>query len=135
MSDFADTVRSFSLAVPNYAKRVYVKVAIAVHDSIQVGSPITGSPGQPVGQYGPGYHPGKIGGSLRGSWLLTWPNGEALIATNLVYAPFIEDGVSWQGTEMKLHTSIGGFHSVKMTVLNFDRLVASEMAKAAAAAA
>jgi hypothetical protein len=119
MSGFGDQVRSFGLTVTTRNQRVFVNTAAAVQNSITNGSPITGSPGQPVQT-----------GHLKASWQLTFPSQqEALISTNTVYAPQIEDGISWRGTPLTLRSAVGGFHSVKLTVLNFDRLVAAEAQK------
>ncbi len=119
MSGFGDTVRSFGLEVSARNQRVFVNVAAAVKDSITDGSNLTGSPGQPVDT-----------GNLKSSWQLTFPTPtEAQISTNVVYAPQIEDGVTWRGTPITFRSSVGGAHSVKLTVLNFDRLVAAEASK------
>jgi hypothetical protein len=113
MSDFDAQVRSFALAVPAYSRRVFVNSAAAVKDSITNGSAITGSPGQPVDT-----------GVLRASWQLNFEDANtASISTNVVYAPQIEDGISWRGKPLTLRSAVGGFHSVKTTVLNFMRLV------------
>jgi hypothetical protein len=115
MSDFDAQVRSFALAVPAYSRRVFVNTAVAVKDSITDGSAITGAPGQPVDT-----------GVLRASWQLTFDDAQtASISTYVVYAPQIEDGVSWRGLPLTLRSAVGGWHSVKMTVLNFPRLAAA----------
>jgi len=116
---FTGDVRSFGLAVTARNQRVFVNTAAAVKDSITDGSSLTGSPGQPVQT-----------GHLKASWQLTFQSQqEALISTNTVYALQIEDGISWRGTPLTLRSAVGGFHSVKLTVLNFDRLVAAEAQK------
>jgi hypothetical protein len=81
--------------------------------SIQFGSPLTAAPGQPVDT-----------GNLRNSWQdeKVSPT-EHVISTPVVYASNIEDGISSHGTPMTLRSAVGGFHSVALTVANFDRIV------------
>jgi hypothetical protein len=123
MTGFADAIRSFGLKVEERTENVVAGCTIEVLRSIKVGSELTGAPGQPVGQYGPGYHPGLVGGTLRDSWLperlgrFVWS-----VATNLVYAPPIENGAGRFGP-LTLRSTIGGFHSVALTRANFDRIV------------
>ncbi|HXG70336.1 MAG TPA: hypothetical protein VNJ04_06940 [Gemmatimonadaceae bacterium] len=82
------------------------------HESIQTGSPITGAPGQPVDT-----------GALRASWQVEYPAAnEALISTNLEYAQPIEDGIGKHGP-LQLRSAVGGWHSLKMTVAGFQRIV------------
>jgi hypothetical protein len=104
---------------------LFVGVATETMRSVQVGSEITASPGQPVGQYGPGYHPGKVGGTLRASWQLNFESAvAATISTNIVYAPPIEEGIGKYGP-LTLRSTVGGFHSVKLTRGGFPRIVAT----------
>lgn len=94
--------------------------------SIVEGSDLTGSPGQPVGQYGPGYNEGKVGGALKASWQRWFPSPhEQVIASDSPYAPSEEDGISYShgGTEITQRSSVGGFHSVKQTIAAWERLV------------
>jgi hypothetical protein len=81
--------------------------------SIQFGSPLTAAPGQPVDK-----------GNLRNSWQdeRVSPT-EHIVSTPIVYADNIEDGISSHGTPMTLRSAVGGFHSVALTVSNFDRIV------------
>ena len=95
------------------------------HRSVQEGSEITGAPGQPVGQYGPGYHPGKVGGYLKASWQKVFVSRDsAIIGTNAPYAESIEDGLSYShgGTPMTLRSTVGGFHSVALTVAGMGKI-------------
>lgn len=87
-------------------------IASAVHESVQTGSPITGAPGQPVDT-----------GFLRASWQLSFPSKDvAEISTNTEYAEAIENGVGPHGP-MTVKSPVGGFNSVALTRMNFDRLV------------
>lgn len=102
-------------------------VAAEAHNSIVNGSPLTGSPGQPVGQYGAGYHQGEVGGALKASWQLLFPSpGIAEITTNEVYAPHNEYGVTEDGRAYTQRSSVGGRHSVALTVAGMDRIVEHE---------
>lgn len=122
MSLESDVAR-IALKLDKISEHMLPAIGLAVHQSIQEGSPITGAPGQPVGQYGPGYNEGSVGGTLKGSWQVTFPSPEiAEITTNLVYAKPIEDGVGKYGP-LRLRSSVGGFHSVALTRINFPRLV------------
>ncbi len=99
-------------------------VGAAVLDSIQNGSTVTAAPGQPVGQYGEGYHEGDVGGELKASWQLTFPtNDSAMVATNSPYARANEDGVRHDGRPYVQRSTVGGRHSVALTRTNFQRLV------------
>lgn len=103
-------------------RQTFVAATEEVQRSIVEGSAITGAPGQPVGQYA---H--KVGGALKGSWIprflgpWVWRT-----TTRLDYAPSIEDGVSYAhgGSRMTLRSSVGGFHSVKMTRTGWPSIVA-----------
>jgi hypothetical protein len=97
---------------------VLANVASAALDSIQNGSALTGSPGQPVRS-----------GFLKGSWQLTFPSrSRAIIGTNCEYAEAIEDGVGKFGP-LTLRAHVGGWHSAKLTAANADRIVDAEVAK------
>lgn len=117
---FADEVRDWSLKVGARAREVFVGTATAVLGSIKEGSAITAAPGQPVDTR-----------NLINSWQLWFPSAtEAVIATDVVYAPPIEDGIGRYGP-LTLRSKVGGFHSVKLTVAGFERLVEAEVAKVA----
>lgn len=92
----------------------FVNTAVAVHDSIVHGSPITGAPALPVDT-----------GALRASWQLTFPSPDvALIATGgIPYAIYVEENVN--GVTFKN----GGPHGVELTRLGFWRLVDDEAKK------
>lgn len=94
------------------SKRVFVRTAQKALTSVQFGLAETGSPGQPVDL-----------GILRASWILAFEaSGLAIISTNVVYAPGIEEGIGPYGP-IQLRSQVGGFHSVQLTVAGFQRLV------------
>jgi hypothetical protein len=105
--------------------RVLPAFAAALHESIAVGSPITGSPGQPVGQYGPGYHAGEVGGTLRASWQVEFPTDDtARVTTKSDWAEQNEDGIARPGGGPYLQRSgVGGRHSVALTLAGAQRLL------------
>src|SRR5512143_3654198 len=116
MTAFGDAVRKWTLNVEAGLHDVFVNTAVAVLDSIRDGSIVTGAPGQPVQT-----------GTLRGSWQLTFPSPTTAMVFSggaaSAYNWQIEDGVSWRGTPLTLRSQVGGFHSVQLTIMNFDRLV------------
>ena len=117
----------FTVKLEKLASGLLPAVAATALDSIQNGSPLTGSPGQPVGQYGPGYHQGEVGGTLKASWQLAFPSAEvAEITTNLEYAPHNEYGVTEDGRPYTQRSTVGGRHSVALTVAGMDRIVEFE---------
>lgn len=125
MSFDADLAR-FAAKLRARERAVFVNTVSAVKSSIVDGSAVTGSPGQPVGQYGPGYHPGRVGGTLKASWQVTFESPtSALISTKIAYAPVIEYNL--RGAQLR--STVGGFHSVAYTVGGFTRLVDAETRK------
>lgn len=119
---FANDVRAFADKVDRRLKDAHAGVTEECFRSMTSGSEITGAPGQPVGQYGPGYNEGKVGGDLLASYQLVH-NGpfDSSIVSNSPYAVPIEEGMSWYG-KMSLRSSVGGFHSRKLTMAGFDRI-------------
>lgn len=85
-------------------------------ESIQVGSRITGAPGQPVDKFQllPSYHIERLG--VRTSRIVSY----------LPYAWGIEHGVGPHGP-IKLRSSVGGFHSIKRTIAAMDRVAAAAL--------
>lgn len=118
---FADDLKEFQRVTINATHEVFVNSASGCHSSVVNGDARTGAPGSPVRS-----------GLLKSSWQLQFssPN-EAEISTNVEYARSIEDGISYAhgGTPLTLRSEVGGFHSVALTVANFDRIVESEAAK------
>jgi len=126
---FESDVQAFAQNIQDRVQLTFVNTAVAVQSSIKFGSTITASPGQPVGQYGPGYNEGRVGGTLQASWQLTFPSiGNARISSYLPYAPVIEEGIGKYGP-LRLRSTVGGFHSVALTVAGFHRLLAAEAMK------
>jgi hypothetical protein len=94
---------------------VFVGVGTEALRSIQEGSELTGAPGQPVQS-----------GNLRASWHLDFPTTDrAEISTNVIYAEGVEEGTGVYGP-LTLRSPVGGFHSVKITAANLDRIVDHE---------
>lgn len=115
MSDFAGDLNRFVLNLRAKERAVFVNTASAVKGSIVDGSPLTGAPGQPVDT-----------GTLKASWQLTFSGpSTAEVSTNTEYAPIIEYNV--RGAHLR--STVGGFHSVAMTVAGFERLVEAETRK------
>ena len=111
MADFRGDLKRFSDRTALRVQETFIRSAQAVHQSIQEGSPVTGSPGQPVDT-----------GALRASWILRYESPvSAMISTNLDYAPIIEDNV--RGA--RLRSAVGGFHSVRLTIVGWPRLLES----------
>lgn len=132
MSAFEDQVRAFAVKVEERNAALFPNIVSATMDSIVNGSPLTGAPGQPVGQYGPGYHQGEVGGDLKASWQVSDVTPvSALISTNSQHAVQNEYGISATGGPYIQRTSIGGRHSVGLTIAGFQRIVDAEVAKVA----
>jgi hypothetical protein len=113
---FRDGINGFIRRVEARHRSVFVGVCTAVHDSIVNGSAVTGAPGQPVDS-----------GNLKASWVPEFVDANTFqTTTNVEYAPIIEHNL--RGATLR--SSVGGFHSVALTVAGFDRIVASEVAKA-----
>lgn len=136
-----DDLRLFRDKVHRRSRDVFVGSVNAVHGSVVDGSTVTAAPGQPVDT-----------GNLKASWIESFPGewvGET--ATNVVYAPAIEEGqqapyttspservieetgqiISVAGGAqvtpgpMTLQSKVGGFHSVKLTRAGWNKLMES----------
>lgn len=116
MSDFAD---DFDAALEDIDIRIHAVFDAAVElmkQSIQFGSSITGSPGQPVDT-----------GNLRNAWIRENPSENvSIVSTNVEYAQSIEDGIGPHGP-LTLRSAVGGFHSVALTVAGFDLIMSAAM--------
>lgn len=111
-TSFGDQLREWTATVRAREQAVFVGVVEEVRRSIVEGSEITGAPGQPVDT-----------GTLKASWIVDRPDATtATIATNVEYAPYIEDGGNSRGP-FTLRSAVGGFHSVAQTAANIDRIV------------
>lgn len=128
---FAADIQRFQVKVEAKLPAVFANIASALHESIVEGSPLTGSPGQPVGQYGPGYHPHEVGGDLKNSWQLEFTSPtEALISSNSDHAPPNEYGVTVDGRPYMQRSTVGGRHSRALTIAGAQRIVDDEVRKA-----
>lgn len=113
---FSGDLEKFKAKVAANSRTIFANVASHAHESIVRGSPVTGSPGQPVDH-----------GDLRNSWQLTFPTqNEALIATNSPYALPNEEGVTADGRPYTLRSPVGGRHSIKITIAGMPRIVEHE---------
>jgi len=119
---YADDLKRFTTKVETNTRDVFVSMATMVHGSIKDGSSITGAPGQPVDTE-----------HLKGSWILRLFKAHAVVQTNVLYAPFIEEGMilarsgqvtGQTGQRLTLRSKVGGFHSVKLTMAGANRLLA-----------
>jgi hypothetical protein len=111
-------IKTWTRKVDTRSTAFFAGVVDKTHESIQLGSVLTGSPGQPV-RYG----------TLRNSWIKSFPSVTlAEIVTNVIYAPDIEDGMR-NGKPLTLRSQVGGFHSVALTRAGFDRIVAAQAAE------
>lgn len=124
---FRDDVHAFAIEVEAADKAIFVETAVLAHESIVNGSPLTGSPGQPVDT-----------GALKASWHLELGEDEASITTPIAYAPIIEDGLrsaydpsgdapprprTKGGVRTHIKSTVGGHQSVALTVAGIDRLI------------
>lgn len=118
---FSKDLRRFNEELDRRNRDVLAGTVAAVHESITEGSPITGAPGQPVQS-----------GELKSSWQPIFESeAVAVVATDKPYARSIEDGISYAhgGTPMQQRSPVGGFHSVKLTIAGFERLVANVVSR------
>ena len=116
---FHGDIRRFIRLTENRQVQIHREVGVAIHRSIVLGDPATGSPGQPVDE-----------GALKGSWqkkrlakLLTQST------SNAAHARPIEEGIGRGGRPMTLRSKVGGFHSVKLTRAGFPKLVRNAFKK------
>lgn len=111
---FSDDIRRWNVKVEDVTQAVFVGSVAGVKESIQFGSPLTGSPGQPVDQ-----------DILRPSWQseFTDPHN-AVVSTNVPWAPQNEDGIARPGGGPYVQRSaVGGRFSVALTRMNYSRIV------------
>ena len=106
MTDFDKEITQFIVTVDQNLKDVFAEMVGTTHESIVDGSALTGAPGQPVDT-----------GNLRTSWNAQFVSDtEAVVQTNVEYAPYVEDNVN--NVRFKNH----GPHSVKMTIAAFQKI-------------
>lgn len=129
---FDQDLNRFALKLDARVKAVFLGTAAKIHKSITMGSTTTGAPGQPVDT-----------GFLRNSWTLVNGPVSADISTNVAYAPVIEhnlrtaynpagvmprDRTNPNGSSRRpVKSTVGGHHSVKLTVAGADRLQAETL--------
>ena len=112
MSTWEQQISAWEAKTQKRLVTVHARAAFAVRDSVVFGSSETGAPGQPIDT-----------GNLLGSWQLTHPEPMlARLTTNVSYAPAIEEGVG-RGGNMTLRSEVGGFHSVKLTRIHWQKIV------------
>jgi len=118
---FLDEIRAHNRRVElELVPAVFVGTVAEVKNSIQFGSPLTGSPGQPVDQ-----------DILRPSWQpeFTDPNN-AIVSTNVPWAQQNEDGIARPGGGPYVQRSaVGGRWSVALTRASIQRIVDDVAAK------
>lgn len=128
---FSDDLKMFTVKVQARNQAVFTGVIAETLNSIVFGSPLTGSPGQPIADID--------GGNLRASWQAglggpdstpgygspRWEsNTVAVIGTMCVYAKSNEDGIARPGGgAYRLLASTGGRWSVRNTINGFQRIV------------
>ncbi len=109
---FKNQLKAFGLTTEQKVRRSFVFATQEVRQSVVKGSPVTGAPGQPVDT-----------STLLNSWVAEFiSKTEWQLTTNVKYAVFIEDGGNDLGPFL-LRSQVGGFHSVKLTRTNWDRIV------------
>lgn len=112
---FRDGVRRFQAKVANLSGDALEQCTVEVKHAIQFGSELVGAPGQPVDT-----------GQLRNSWNheINAERTQGIVSTPVEYAPYVEDGIGRGGpVQYGAKNGVGGSHSVKQTVANFDRIV------------
>ncbi len=111
---FASDMRKFQTKLEFNENALYNGSVQQALRSVQYGSELTGSPGQP-----------KQSGALISSWFLL-PEGarRVLIYTESPYALSNEDGIARPGGgPYRLRSSVGGRWSVRKTRRGFQRIV------------
>lgn len=127
----ASTASDFSRALLKFERDARARVNDCatfafqeVRRSVVFGSELTGAPGQPVQT-----------SDLRTSWIGTRISvGVQELTTAMSYAEYIEDGGNDLGA-FTLRSEVGGFHSVKLTVAAWDKIVEFARKKAMGAGA
>lgn len=115
---FAGDVAAWTHTVPQLAQQTFERSVDGLFISVVDGSPITGSPGQPVGETG----------ELRDSWRKEIRADEAQIFTDHPGAPTIEAGLR-EGRRLTFHR--GGPHSLKLTIASWPAIVAEAVQQVA----
>lgn len=132
MTTFGEALQRFTVKVETRSQTVFLNTVSAAYESIVNGSALTGSPGQPVGQYGPGYHEGEVGGELKASWQTIFDGPwVATIGSNAQSHNLQnEDGIARPGGgAYRQRSTVGGRHSVALTRAGIPRIVDDETRK------
>jgi len=109
---FKNQLKAFRIATGDKVRNSFVFATQEVRQSVVKGSPVTGAPGQRVDT-----------ATLRNSWVAEFTaKWEWQLTTNVKYAEYIENGGNDLGPFL-LGSGVGGFHSVKLTRANWDRIV------------
>jgi hypothetical protein len=109
---FSEQLEMFASHVDRRNADLFHAVVFAAHESITLGSLITGAPGQPV-----------QAGALRNSYQMSWDSQwTARVASALRYAWNIENAIRGS-TTLTRRSKVGGFHSIALTVDGFTSLV------------
>lgn len=112
---FGDQMGRVRLRIATTHRAVFDGAVLEATRAIVEGSEITGSPGQPVDT-----------GNLKASYQTVYESPtRAVIGTNVEYARAVEDGIGPHGAvTYGAKNGIGGSHSVRQLVVNWDRVVA-----------
>lgn len=118
---FENDLNRFIGKVATQSRAHFVGVVAAMESSIKNGSALTGAPGQPV-----------VTGNLIRGWQVVFENPlSAVIGTNVPYASVIE--FNTRGARIPAGppkgSTVGGAHSVALTIAALDKIVASEAEK------
>lgn len=120
---FESDLARFRDVVTRRSRDIHARSVQLTYQSVVEGSPLTGSPGQPVDT-----------GNLKTSWQIeNRGEYEDDIQTVVEYAPFIEyggqpgspTGAPGPGRKRKGPSLVGGHGSVQLTVANFDLILAA----------
>lgn len=113
---FSSDIKRFETKTVTTSKAVFLNVASHLYESWVNGSAVTGAPQLPVDS-----------GALRAGVHLTFPQpNEALIATNVEYAPYVEQGINGSGP---VSYRVGGPHGLALSLAGFPRIVEFETKK------
>ena len=119
---FGAQVRGWTVQVRAENRAAVEDIVREVHRSVQSGSELTNSPGQPVDT-------GKLRQSIQTMWESVYSAIVGVWDPEVKgYAAGIENQIGPHGP-LKLRSKVGGFHSFKRTASAFDRLVAAVLAR------
>jgi hypothetical protein len=125
---FRDECRQWGIEVDAAHRAQIVETGVLALESIVEGSALTGAPGQKVDT-----------GALKASWIQEITEDGVRISTNIAYAPIIEEDIrssydregeqpsrpkgATGGHRPHVKSTVGGPHSVALTVAGIDRLL------------